>query len=112
MTELTLTFRLWPFRRAVYVPLSPAQRFWYKRLLTRADTVTLGEIFNSDDFKAPDGRGRKGKAAIKNDAEDEGDAGVREHVEKAIAASKSGEGNAWMKMMNLCVDSPITRSWR
>lgn len=88
----------------VYVPLSPAQRFWYKRLLTRADTVTLGEIFNAD-FKNPSGggRGRKPKA-VKTEAEileEEGEAGVREHIEKAMAASKAGDGNAWMKMMNL-----------
>lgn len=89
---------------SVYVPLSPAQRFWYKRLLTRADTVTLGEIFNAD-FKNPSGggRGRKPKA-IKTEAEileEEGEAGVRDHIEKAMAASKAGDGNAWMKMMNL-----------
>lgn len=90
------------------MPLSPAQRFWYKRLLTRADTVTLGEIFNSD-FKDPtggSGRGRKPKNAIKaegedGEGEDDGEAGVRAHVEQAIAASKTGDGNAWMKMMNL-----------
>ncbi|GAA5887357.1 hypothetical protein JCM6882_002504 [Rhodosporidiobolus microsporus] len=33
----------------LYVPLSPAQVFWYTRLLSRADTMTLGEIFGSSE---------------------------------------------------------------
>lgn len=37
------------------------------------------------------------------EGEDEGESQVREQVKQAMAASKTGEGNAWMKMMNLCV---------
>lgn len=83
----------------VYVPLSPAQRFWYKRLLTRADTITLSEIFTA----APPTLANI-KAEGEEDAEDSssGEVQIRENVAKAIAASKAGgEGNAWMKMMNL-----------
>ncbi|BGP01284.1 hypothetical protein NBRC10513v2_002236 [Rhodotorula toruloides] len=29
----------------LYVPLSPVQRFWYIRILSRSDTMTLGEVF-------------------------------------------------------------------
>ncbi|GAA5924215.1 hypothetical protein JCM10213_004524 [Rhodosporidiobolus nylandii] len=31
----------------LYVPLAPLQSFWYQRLLSRADTVTLAEVFGS-----------------------------------------------------------------
>ena len=80
----------------VYVPLSPAQRFWYKRLLTRADTITLSEIFTAP---APT------LASVAADDEHaEGESQIRENIKQAMAASKAGgEGNAWMKMMNLCV---------
>lgn len=96
---------------AVYVPLSPAQRFWYKRLLTRADTQTLNEIFEMQlgGEKAGGKRGRKSNATIaaeeakaKAEAAQEGDEQVKEQVKKAIAAAQAGgDGNAWMKMMNL-----------
>ncbi|SCV74235.1 BQ2448_6667 [Microbotryum intermedium] len=113
----------------LYVPLSPAQRFWYTRLLTRADTITLNEIFATDlregqairrgrgwakrpsaaasivEEEEPEVKAAKiGKieaAGQEVAGEDEGDAGVRDNIERAMAASKAGEGNAWMKMMNL-----------
>jgi SWI/SNF-related matrix-associated actin-dependent regulator of chromatin subfamily A member 5 len=46
-----------------------------------------------------------GKNVASSTAEvgDEGESQVREHVKQAMAASKAGEGNAWMKMMNLYV---------
>ncbi|KAM0788448.1 hypothetical protein ACM66B_001582 [Microbotryomycetes sp. NB124-2] len=93
----------------LYVPLSPAQRFWYMRLLTRADTVTLNEVFSTD-LRAAAGapepkRGRKSKSAVLEEVEtaeeDEGQSQVRENLKQVMAASKGGEGNAWMKMMNL-----------
>ncbi|KAL8276276.1 hypothetical protein RQP46_011304 [Phenoliferia psychrophenolica] len=88
----------------LYVPLSPAQRFWYKRLLTRADTITLSEIFNA----AP-GQPKVEKVEVVTAApaavpalETEGESQVRENITQQIAAGKAGgEGNAWMKMMNL-----------
>ncbi|KAK4058436.1 hypothetical protein OIO90_000595 [Microbotryomycetes sp. JL221] len=101
----------------LYVPLSPAQRFWYMRLLTRADTVTLNEVFSTD-LRAAAGvpepkRGRKSKSfatdspttpvieEVEAEDEDDGQAQVRENLKQAMATSKGGEGNAWMKMMNL-----------
>ncbi|KAK4051791.1 hypothetical protein OIV83_002495 [Microbotryomycetes sp. JL201] len=98
---------VWSF--TVYVPLSPAQRFWYMRLLTRADTVTLNEVFSTD-LRAAAGvpepkRGRKSKSFVPPEdeaaEEDEGQSQVRENLKQVMAASKGGEGNAWMKMMNL-----------
>ncbi|BGP46565.1 hypothetical protein JCM10450v2_002412 [Rhodotorula kratochvilovae] len=32
----------------LYVPLSPIQRFWYQRLLTRSDVNTLSELFGDE----------------------------------------------------------------
>lgn len=89
--RVSLTFPL-----AVYVPLSPAQRFWYKRLLTRADTITLSEIFTAPPPTLA--------SVAEDDEHAEGETQIRENIKQAMAASKAGgEGNAWMKMMNLCV---------
>lgn len=81
---------------AVYVPLSPVQRWWYeplhladiscanlplaqryKRLLTRMDSLTLGEIFP------------KGEKV---------DAGVRANVQHAMGSQTS----QWKAMNHLC----------
>ena len=76
------------------------------RLLTRADTVTLNEVFSTD-LRAAAGKGStksKGRAVVEPDDEDDEHAGesqIRENIKQAMAASKGGEGNAWMKMMNL-----------
>lgn len=37
----------WPTASTVYVPLSPFQRFWYSRVLTKTDTTTLREVFKN-----------------------------------------------------------------
>jgi len=33
----------------VYVPLAPMQKFWYRRLLTKTDSMTIQEIFSGSD---------------------------------------------------------------
>ena len=48
----------------LYVPLTPMQRFWYMRLLTRADRGLLEELFQ--------GAERKELAALEQEAKDEG----------------------------------------
>lgn len=108
----------------VYVPLSPVQRFWYKRLLTRADNMTLSEIFKAPaaslanvatDAKAVDDSvsaleveptpakvEEEGVVDQEEEGLNEGESQAREHVKQAMANTKAGgEGNAWMKMMNL-----------
>ncbi|KAL8279227.1 hypothetical protein RQP46_008264 [Phenoliferia psychrophenolica] len=73
----------------LYVPLSPVQTFWYKRLLTRMDALTLEEIF-------PHGA--------------DVDEGVRENVKHALAGGT--QGSAWKQMNHLlmqlrqCCDHP------
>lgn len=94
------------FGPTVYVPLAPAQRFWYLRLLNRADSMTLSEIFTPT-TAAP---ATSTSAQIEEEGVDtmseqnEGEVHVRENIKQAMANSKAGgEGNAWMKMMNLYV---------
>jgi SWI/SNF-related matrix-associated actin-dependent regulator of chromatin subfamily A member 5 len=63
----------------LYVPLTPMQRFWYTRLLTRTDQATLDDLFR--------GAGAK---ALKAEAEDDS-------LQKLVNASTSVQGSedAW-----------------
>lgn len=100
----------------LFVPLTPMQKFWYTRLLTRADQGLLEELF----------QGAKGKeaAALKSEnqvlegkdllaleglqSNQDGAAGPnwtesKEIITKAIEQEQQEEGNksAWKKLMNL-----------
>jgi SWI/SNF-related matrix-associated actin-dependent regulator of chromatin subfamily A member 5 len=69
---------------AVYVPLSPVQRFWYQRLLTRVDSLTLDQIFTA-------------KAENDDDVMRE----LKENVQMSMKEEKEGKGGHWTKMMGL-----------
>ncbi|KAI8821328.1 P-loop containing nucleoside triphosphate hydrolase protein [Fimicolochytrium jonesii] len=69
----------------LYVPITKMQRFWYKRLLTRLDTMTLKEIFDHT-AKAEGGSG-------------EADDDLTNNLKYSLAGG-SGKGD-WKKMMNL-----------
>ncbi|KAI5479678.1 nucleosome remodeling complex ATPase subunit (Snf2h) [Pseudohyphozyma bogoriensis] len=85
----------------LYVPLSPVQRFWYMRTLRRADMMTIGEIFKASKPTLENVKAETDALEGGEDKHAEADAQAKEHVEQAMAAAKSGEGNGWMKMMNL-----------
>ncbi|KNC97563.1 uncharacterized protein SPPG_07036 [Spizellomyces punctatus DAOM BR117] len=73
----------------LYVPLSPMQRFWYKRLLTGLDTMTLQEVFS---------------ATHKESSEEVHSASEMKQFEETKAAmeySMKAGGNEWKKLMNL-----------
>lgn len=63
----------------VFIPLTEAQRFWTYRLLTRMDTLTLGQIFKDSAVK------KEGSGIIS-----EGRKEVFSHVETQIQQSSSG----------------------
>jgi SWI/SNF-related matrix-associated actin-dependent regulator of chromatin subfamily A member 5 len=96
----------------LYVPLTPMQRFWYTRLLTRVDNAMLTELF-------ADGKSKE-KAAIQQDRQEDqllqkveklqnaaGDQGeweettqiMRQAIEKEQGSSEVK--SAWQKLMNL-----------
>jgi SWI/SNF-related matrix-associated actin-dependent regulator of chromatin subfamily A member 5 len=100
----------------LFVPLTPMQKFWYTRLLTRADQGLLEELF----------QGAKGKEAAileseNQTSEDKDLVGLegfqsnqreaaapnwiesKEIITKAIQQEQQEEGNksAWKKLMNL-----------
>ena len=96
----------------LFVPLSPMQRFWYERLITRADQGLLDELFR--------GVMDKEKVALEMDARDEEladaqrtevDTGVvvdeweesKEIMKKALEqeSQQESQGPAWRKLMNL-----------
>jgi hypothetical protein len=101
----------------LYVPLTPMQRFWYTRLLTRVDQGMLNDLFAN-------GR-EKEKAAIDQDKQDDallekvkqletkpdtiGDQGeweetaqiMRQAIEKEQENKAVTNKSAWQKLMNL-----------
>jgi SWI/SNF-related matrix-associated actin-dependent regulator of chromatin subfamily A member 5 len=64
----------------LYVPLTPMQRFWYTRLLTRVDDNMLAELFT-------DGKSKEKAAILQDKQEDQ----MLEHMEKLQAAGDEGE---------------------
>ena len=80
----------------LYVPLSPAQRFWYLRLLNRSDSVTISEIFQ-------DVKEEENILSTREGSEEDGDQVIKANVRSAIEAGKSATAgnNEWSKMMNL-----------
>lgn len=89
----------------LYVPLTPMQRFWYTRILTRMDDVMLSELF-------ADGR-TKEKQAMEIDAqenkllsklesrEEDVQHEAWEETEKITRDASVKGGGAWNKLMNL-----------
>ena len=93
----------------MFLPLTPMQRFWYKRLLTRLDKGLLEGVFadskekvNEEVIGSEDGISGEN---VVNDQELEG-LGVdqwgdtKKIVEQAVADSTSTDGK-WRKLMNL-----------
>lgn len=104
----------------LYVPLTPMQRFWYTRILTKSDKATLEELFESAKTKELQSRqieadadeaqnallqkaanelAGKGEAAESNDVWAES----KEILEKAIEQEQQSDTNTseWRKLMNL-----------
>ena len=69
----------------LFVPLTPMQRFWYMRLLTRADKVLLEDLFQ--------GAQEKEGLALKQEAQE---GGILQHkgIEELEALDNNGEGGA------------------
>jgi SWI/SNF-related matrix-associated actin-dependent regulator of chromatin subfamily A member 5 len=96
----------------LYVPLTPMQRFWYTRLLTRVDTAMLNELF-------ADGKNKE-KAAIEQDRQEDQLLQKVEKLQNAAGDQREWEEtttimkqtmekeqagtevkNAWQRLMNL-----------
>jgi len=92
----------------MFLPLTPMQRFWYKRLLTRLDKGLLEGVFSGskektkNEIKSEDGVNLE---HVVNDQELE-ELGVdqwgdtKKIVEQAVADNASSDGK-WRKLMNL-----------
>lgn len=70
----------------LYVPLTPMQRFWYMRLLTRADKGLLEELFQ--------GAKQKEAVALKQDAQERGILQEKGIEELEALESKAFRGEA------------------
>lgn len=74
----------------LYVPLTPMQRFWYMRLLTKAGSVVIDELF----------KGAKAKEleALKHDDQDDKKIALLEQTEQKLsnaAGSSDLDGGVW-----------------
>jgi SNF2 family DNA or RNA helicase len=98
----------------LYVPLTPMQRFWYTRLLTRVDDTILDDLFTDIQSKEKDTLEKeKQEGALWTDVEnleknpDAEKAGewqetadiMRQAIQKE--QTEVGTKNAWLKLMNL-----------
>ena len=98
----------------MYIPLTPMQRFWYKRLITKVDDGLLDELFtgaaNKEQALIMDDKNVVDQALMAIAAEDESNDDIalthRKVLEQALAQEvadvNSDRGNsAWKKLMNL-----------
>lgn len=83
----------------IFLPLSPMQRWWYKRLLTRLDTHLLAEIFEGEQDKTMDGMSTSLSAAQDQSGEMKE---VWDYVLKEAKESHAeGKKSDWQKLMGL-----------
>ena len=100
----------------LFVPLTPMQKFWYTRLLTRTDQVLLNELFQGAKEKEATVLEMEKKTTEVTDlpklrdlnSMEGGQAGAiwresEEIISKALQQEEKQEGNksAWKKLMNL-----------
>lgn len=100
----------------LYIPLTPMQRFWYQRLMTRADQGLLEELFKDAQQKevasleeeALDQQSWQGKdleqvAALEKTGGDAAWKESREIIQQALEQEQQDESKkgAWKKLMNL-----------
>lgn len=100
----------------LYLPLTPVQRMWYTRLITRTDTGTLSDLFAgaqdkeaqalAQDDNDPQLALLEDAGAALAKAEKDGSAGVwaesKAIMEKAVEDQKTNkQSNTWKKLMNL-----------
>jgi SWI/SNF-related matrix-associated actin-dependent regulator of chromatin subfamily A member 5 len=98
----------------LYVPLTPMQRFWYERLLTRSDKATLDGLFSNSRIKEEsalkDDRFDKSMALLEKAAHLADDANAnsadvwaesRAMMEQALQTETEDKKGSWMKLMNL-----------
>lgn len=96
----------------LYIPLTPMQRFWYKRLITKAEDGLLDELFNgakdevfikSDDSVVDEAlKAIVGADESNQDIETTHRAILEQALKQEAADAKSNKSNsAWLKLMNL-----------
>lgn len=93
----------------LYVPLTPMQRFWYTRLLTRADTATLDDLFKGAGQKALQAAGDEmPEDPVQAVEEESGDAWLESKQIMQMALDKEEKeeagSNQWRKLMSLITD--------
>ena len=100
----------------LYIPLSPMQRFWYQRLMTRADRGLLEELFQDAQQKevaalgdeARDQHSWQGKnleslATLNKPGSEEAWQESRQIIQQALEQEQQDQtkNSAWKKLMNL-----------
>ncbi|KAF8533614.1 SNF2 family N-terminal domain-containing protein [Trichophaea hybrida] len=88
----------------MYLPLTPMQRFWYKRLLTRVDKGLLEGLFRtngeSEDATTATTQDTESSAAATAFSEEWNE--TRQLIEQQVSNARVNESdNKWRKLMNL-----------
>lgn len=86
----------------LFVPLTPLQRFWYQRLLTKVDTGTFNEIFKKSNsgVKAESSDGAVGTSPDGQADESQDMQVIRESVQRTVEDTKKGKAQ-WQSLMSL-----------
>ncbi|KAK3073571.1 hypothetical protein LTR53_004723 [Teratosphaeriaceae sp. CCFEE 6253] len=93
----------------LYVPLTPMQRFWYMRLLTRSDNATLEELFKGAKDKELQTvkQERDEIQALEDDTKDAPWSETNQIVQAAIKQEQqedAGNQNKWRKLFHLITE--------
>ncbi|GAA5963892.1 hypothetical protein JCM21900_003969 [Sporobolomyces salmonicolor] len=78
----------------LYVPLSPAQKFWYRAILSRTDTVTLGEIFTDFEVKYTSKKGRATAVRHARERKEREEEAIRKKLEEVNGGGAEGGAEA------------------
>lgn len=92
----------------LYLPLTPMQRFWYKRLLTRLDKDLLKDLFSDAKVKVKDEvkaelkeEDDDGPVLLADGAEEDAKWGVTKKLMVQAVFKTESKDNKWQKLMNL-----------
>jgi SWI/SNF-related matrix-associated actin-dependent regulator of chromatin subfamily A member 5 len=84
----------------VYVPLTPLQRFWYKRLITRLDSTALNEVLGANVVEETKSE-TSSVIILDTPPRKRGQVQKREIPEELRPRDDLPGSNAWAKLMNL-----------
>lgn len=82
----------------IYLPLTPMQKWWYKRMITKLDNVTLREIFdNKSKAETPDNEAEADESTVGGDTNADTNSQAGENSNEMAAAFQLDEAEDMVK---------------